>query len=480
MRLLTDVQVIHHDDPAYGHREFHGGEGRIVGSTRHTNGFNTWGGDHGTLGHLTCYNSMLLAYYLTGDLRWREVVVGEWQRTLLDDRLNPQYDVADRTRSRHGDLASVATREGSRDVSNALGELLDLYQLTYEPRILALVEPLLESFLEQYMRQWGQALQNVLQFTGSQRARDQLLAGVEEHRRARLEGRTPEDPTAVWYTLAPHDILATAAIVDPSSGAHVDAWVAADLPTHVVKSRLMLEQVPGSVIFCQIPDWVLAMPRTMFAMDAAGAGSRRASWAAPQAMPIDDVGNGRWLRCVIRKDRPGPFDVTISGEVGPPGVPVRIFGPDGGLLVDHVVPAGRHDGHAIRVADERAGEFTAMIKGRDAEDRLLVPLTPFPEVYCTSYWSQHAPTRFFTRSAGDEPRAVSIKPHALAGAIQANDGRIVASTDAGETLAAEAGPEGLWIVARSKYVQVPGSQLVLAVDPDRWFAPGATALGIKP
>lgn len=477
MRLLTDVQVIHYNDPAYPQREFHGGEGRLVGSTRHTNGFNTWGGDHAILAHLTCYNSMMLAYYLTGDLRWREVVVDEWQKTLLFDRKNPEYLRADRTGSATGDTLRNADREGARDVTNALGELIDLYQLTYDPRVLAVMAPMMDYFLNTFMRPWGQPLQNVLLFTGSQQAREQLLAGVEEYRRA--NGR-PADPKALWYTVAPCDNFAMASIIEPKTQAHVDAWAAADLPAHTLLSLKMQQQLPGSVIFCAIPDWIVYMPRVMYAVNAAGGVSALDTLSMPQAMPIDDTGNARWLRCVIKKDKPGPFDIAISGKVGKSGVPVRVFGPDNKLIVDALAPAGRHAPYLIAVADAREGEFVVQIKAQDAEDELLVPITAFPEVYCTRYWSQHASTRFFTRARGDAPESVSLTPYKGPGTLLGDDQQLLAGTDNGDMLKAEVGPAGLWILTQSRYVTVSDKPVILAVSRERWFAPSAEKLLVKP
>ncbi|HRU06609.1 MAG TPA: hypothetical protein P5137_12645, partial [Candidatus Brocadiia bacterium] len=174
IRLLTDVQVIHYDDPKYPHKEFHFGQKRLIGSTKHTNGFNTWGGDHAILAHLTCYNGMMLAYYLTGDLRVREVVVDEWQKTLLTRRDNPEFAGADRSTGRE--------RDGARDVTNAMGELMDLYQMTYRPELLAYIAPKLDFFLNLFMRHWGQPMHNTLLFYGSEQARKQLLDAVADYR----------------------------------------------------------------------------------------------------------------------------------------------------------------------------------------------------------------------------------------------------------------------------------------------------------
>ncbi|MCM8764721.1 MAG: hypothetical protein NC830_05130, partial [Candidatus Omnitrophica bacterium] len=160
-RLLSDLNIIHYDDPSCERRELHFNQKNIVGSTRHTNGFCPWGGDHGLLAHLTCYNALILAHYLTGDLWLKEIIVDQWQRTIVSDRKNPEFQGAIRL-------------EPGRDNNNALGELIDLYQMTYHPALLVYIDDCLKKFLTN-MYHWGQPLHNVLLFYKSQQARKQLM-----------------------------------------------------------------------------------------------------------------------------------------------------------------------------------------------------------------------------------------------------------------------------------------------------------------
>ncbi len=475
MRLLTDVQVVHYEDTSYPHTEFHFAQKRLVGSTKHTNGFNTWGGDHAILAHLTCYNSMILAYYLTGDLRLREVVVDEWQRTLINERKNPEYAKADRTGSVEGGTLQVG-KEGGRDVNNALGELMDLYQMTYEPRVLALMAPMMDFFLNKFMRPWGLPMNNVILFNGSEQAKRQLLEGVAEYRQT--NGKVV-DPKALWYTHAPFDNFALAAIIDPKSNAHVDAWLAAAVPRMAARVDLMRKQSPNCVTFCQVPDWIVYMPRVMLAVARAGGDVSIERITSTQAMPVGDMTCNGWLRCIVRKDKAEPFAIAVTGKVGPGGVPVKVFGPDSQLLLETVVPEGMQSAYAIEVKDARTGQFVIFIKARDTQDELLAPLTSLPEVYRLGYWSQHQMTRFFTRSAGESLERVEVQPHGSSGFILTDDQKLLGGTEKGEAIKAEIGPDGAWIVMNSRYVAAK-TPLTMSVSRSRWFAPGADQMELKP
>lgn len=475
MRLLPEVQVIHYDDPAYPHREFHFGQGRLVGSTKHTNGFNTWGGDHAILAHLTCYNAMILAYYLTGDLRLREVVVDEWQNTLINARKNPEYAEADRTDS-VGNGTMAIGKEGARDVTCALGELIDLYQLTYDPRLLALMAPMMDYFLNRFMRPWGMPLHNVLLFYGSQQARQQLLDGVAEYRRT--AGR-PADPKGLWYTHAPFDNFAMAAIVDSNINAHVDAWLSAEVPQRADRARKMRAQGSNSVSFCTVPDWVVYMPRVMEAVARSGGNVSLSRIACSQSMPAGDATCAGWMRCIVLNDRPEPFAITIFGKVGQGGVPVKVFGPDNKSVMEVTVPEGMHAPHEIKVADGRAGQYVIFVKARDGKDDLLVPLTALPEVYRVGYWQQHQATRFFIRSRSDAPETVEVQPHGSAGQIVSDAQELLADTENGGWLSAKTDPAGIWIVMKSRYVHCK-SPVTLSVAPVKWFVPDEEKMSLKP
>lgn len=470
IRLLTDVQVVHYDDGRYGHREFHSGEGRLVGSTKHTNGFSTWGGDHAVLAHLTCYNGMLLAYYLTGDLRLREVVVDEWQKTLISDRRNPQFARADRTQNRD-------SRDSARDVTNSLGELIDLYQLTYHPAVLAHMAPLMDAFLNKFMRPWGVPVLNVVLFYGSEQARRQILDGVEEYRQT---GGKPADPKSFWYTHAPFENFAMAAIINPQSHAQVDAWLSARVVSMRRKAAEIRKQVPSAAAFCSLPDLLVYLPRVMYTMARAGGSVSLSQLAASQAMPIEDTSTAGWLRTIVRKDEAGPFALTLTGKVAAPGIPVKVYGPDNKPVLETTVPAGTHSAFKITVPDAGKGEYVIFIKARDTKEYLFVPLTTLPEVYRVGYWSQHLDdSRFFIRAAGNAPESFAFKPHGGSAYIVTDDQRELASTEKGEMVRADVGPEGAWVLIGARYVMLDGPA-TLSVSPDRWFAPSPDKLTLKP
>lgn len=470
IRLLTDVQVIHYDDSRYKQREFHFAQGRLVGSTKHTNGFNTWGGDHAVLAHLTCYNGMLLAYYLTGDLRLREVVVDEWQKTIISDRKNPEFAHADRTQNR-------TDRESARDVTNSLGELIDLYQLTYHPAVLAHMAPLMDAFLNKFMRPWGLPVLNVVLYYGSEQARHQILEGVEEYRKS---GGKPLDRKGFWYTHAPFENFAMAAILNPQSNAQVEAWLSAQVTVMRRKAAEIRKQVPSAAAFCSIPDLLIYLPRVMYVMARAGGAVSLSRLTASQPMPIEDTSNAGWLRTIVRKNEPGPFDVTITGRVAEPGVPVKVYAPDNKRIVDATVPAGTHTGFTITVPDAGKGDYVIFVKGRDTKEYLFVPLTKLPEVYRVGYWAQHLDdSRFFTRSEGNAAELFGVQPHAGHAALMTDDQRELGSTEKGELVEAKIGPEGAWVLVRARYVQLK-MPATLSVSPDRWFAPSDEKLMLKP
>ena len=476
MRELTDVQVQHYNDPAYPHREFWAQQGRLVGSTKHTNGFCPWGGDHAVLAHLTCYSGMMLAHYVTGDLRWREVVVDEWQKTILTGRKDPEFAKADRTDGLNPAGVLANEKEGARDVTNALGEMIDLYQMTYDPRVLALMAPMLDYFLNKFMRPWGMPVHNVVLFYGSEQAKKQILEGVEEQRRLKSK---VVDPKCFWYTHAPFENFAMASIIDPKSNAHIDAWLAADVMSRRHWAAEARKQTPMAVTFCTVPDFVLYLPRVMHAVFNAGGELSLSRLASSQPLLIGDTATGGWLRCIVRKDKPGPIPVSIFGTVAKDGVKVKVFGPDNKVLTETTVPEGTHAPFEMTVADAGPGEYVVFIKARDAKDELYAPLTNLPEVYVTRYWSQHMECRYFTRSPGDTPVRFKVKPHVAKMMLMTDDQKVLASTDKGEEIECVVGPKGAWLIGRTRYAQAD-QPLVLAYGPDRWFAPSPDKAALKP
>ncbi len=454
MRMLTDAQMIHHDDPAYPHRETWS-NGRIVGSTRHTNGFVPWGGDHALLGHLTCYNGVILAHCLTGDLRFREVVVDEWQRTLLTDRANPQYARADRS-------SGVG-----REASNSLGELLDLYQFTHHPAILGLLPKVLDIHLGR-MTTWGLPNLNIVLLYGSERARRQIVEGIHERRRTNAQSA---DPHGVWSGYA-YGIPALAAAIDPGLGAHLDGWTMAGIGAMRAVAADLRAQKPGAMAFCLIPDYVTYLPWTLWAVAQAGGDVSPGALKLPQPMIV--------RRVIVRKDTDRDFDIAVNGTVGDGGLAVTVLGPDGKVAVSGRVPPGEHKPWTLRVPkDGRTGEYVITLPYREPKDRLTAPLTALPEVYVPNnaegkpgWWWQHGATLYFTRSRGDAVETLDIAAHGRSsGSVLSRDGTdTLAATLIGERLVVPVGPEGVWVRLNSVYAGAKG-QPVLSVAPERWFLP---------
>jgi hypothetical protein len=476
MRELTDVQVQHYNDPAYPHREFWARQGRLVGSTKHTNGFCPWGGDHAVLAHLTCYAGMMLAHYVTGDLRWREVVVDEWQKTILTGRKDPEFAKADRTDALSPGGVLANEKEGARDVTNPLGEMIDLYQLTYDPRVLALMAPMLDYYLNKYMRPWGMPVHNVELFYGSEQARRQVLDAVKERRDLKSKAA---DTRHFWYTHAQHDNFAMASIIDPASNAHIDAWLTADVTAKRNWAAAARKQTPMAVTFCTVPDYVLYLPRVMYAVAQAGGEVSLSRLAASQPMLIGDTATGGWLRCIVKKEKAGPLPVALYGSVAKDGVKIRAFGPDNKPLSETTVPEGTHSPFEMTLPDAGPGEYVLFIRARDAKDELFVPLTALPEVYVTGYWSQHTECRYFTRSPGDAPVRHTLQPHKARASVMTDDQQLLASTGNGDPMSFEVGPKGAWVIGQTRYAHATPA-LVLSCGPDRWFAPSAAKMALKP
>jgi hypothetical protein len=457
-RMLTDAQMIHYDNAEYPHRETWS-NGRIVGSTRHTNGFVPWGGDHALLGHLTCYNGIMLAHYLTGDLRFREVVAEEWQKTLLTDRANPQYHLADRS-------SGVG-----RDASNSLGELLDLYQLTHHPAILGLLPKVMALHLGK-MTTWGIPNLNIVLLYGSEQARRQIVDGVLDRRRT--NGK-PVDPHGVWTGFG-YGVPALAWVIDPGTKAHVDAWEMANVGGMRPVARKLRAQEPGAMAFCGIADYLIYLPWTLYAVAHGGGDLSPGALKTPQPIVA--------RKTVVKEAVDQDFEVALRGTVGEGGLRVTVLGPDGKPAAGGTVPAGEHNPWVLRIPkDGQAGEYVIAIPYREPKDRLLTPLTELPEVYLPNdaegkpgWWWQHAATVYFTRSRGERPETLEIGAHGMsAGALVSRDGMETPDSSVeGKSLKAQIGPDGVWIIMKSVYVGVKG-QPILSASPERWFLPAALA-----
>jgi hypothetical protein len=472
IRQLADTQVIHYDDPAYAHKEFHFGQKRLRGSMKHTNGFNTWGGDHAVFSHQTCYNGLIAAYYLTGDLRLREVV-GEWERTIVSDRLNPEFPGADRSRK---------IDSGARDNANSIGELLDLYQLTHHPALLAHLATMLPLYLDHQMSGWGQPLHNLLFYYKSRRTADQLLEAVEAHR---ASPESPRDPHAIWYNHAPHEVFSMAAFLQPDKGYEANAYFAADPAQKRRWADRIKAREPGACAFCAVPDYLLYLPRVMAAMAQRGGALSLEHLQQTVSLPCTDTALQGWTRCVIREDADQDIAVRFSGLVGQGGAggfPVRAYGPGKKPVLDAEVPEGAHAAFTLTIPkDGVTGQYVIFFRARDVKDRLYAPLTALPEVYHVTHWQQNGPVRYFTRSPGPEPVSVTVLPHFGEGTFmdRAGTNTLAMIESSGKFMTAEVGPEGVWLVLRTRYAKVQ-PKTAFSISPEKWFSPDPETLTWSP
>jgi hypothetical protein len=463
-RSVSDLGIIHHDEPQYVHREYSTPQARVVGSTRHTNGFVLWGGDHALLGHQTSYNAYLLAHYLTGDLRYREILVNEWQPSLMD-RTNPEVIKAIRL-------------EPGRENNNALGELIDLYQLTYDPRLLAYIEPCIERYLAS-MRNWGLPAQNVLAFNGHPQARQQLLASLGARQK-----QSNADEHGLFSGLHHAGLFALGSGQAPGRGFAVDALDHLDVAMLAKKVRLLEQRPAGPVSLCTVPDDLIYLPHVLAAISAERRRGTLLTAAIDQALPI---GGGNidhnFTRVIARQDDDEPFTITLRGSIAPPGIPLQVYAPDGTMALQATAPEGSGQAYTIP-RDGQRGEYVIFLGLRDSpRDRVLSPLTSLPrEVYVMGYWSQASPSRFFTALPNGDDGQVVVQAHAASAAIHSGDfARTLASSAEGKPMTAPVSDAGVWINTRSVYVTMPQrGRLTLALDPGRFFVPTARAIAVQP
>lgn len=489
IRMLSDVQVVHYDDRNYPHKEFQTSEKRVIGSTKHVSSFTPWGGDHAVLGHNTCYNALILAYYLTGDLRLREVLVDEWQKTLLTARDDPQMNYADLSPYRPGT---------TRNLTNAIGEMLDMYHMTYDPGLLARMAPLFEDYTKN-MWDWGQGLHNVLFYRGGDEYKQFLLKAVADFREIGLdtmhrEGSPwPPEPHGILSSLGPAEGISLAAIIAPEQGYHKEAYIAANpLRRQYWAAQFLNVHEPHSA-YSQIADYVNFVPRVMYALNQAGARGGAYTWRDLEKMqPFPIAGTGEparsWQQCIVREDKDQSFDIKLVGMIGRGGMPVQVFDPTNQKIVDQVVPTGTYSPYRITVPrDGKTGQYVIFIRARQNApfDDLRAPLTDLPEVYHTTYWAQQPdwlpprPSRFFTRLSGTAKETLEITAHGARGRITSADGKAVLAKGVG-TMKAEVDLAGAWIESEAGYTWTSGKALDLSVAPERWFMPAPDKSNLKP
>jgi hypothetical protein len=472
IRQLTDVQTLHHADDRYTHKEYHAHQRQVVGATKHDNCIAPWGNDHAIMGHVVCYNASITAYYLTGDLRLREVVVDEWLNTLLGNRSSKDV--------RQADLSGTAFPQNPRDNSVSMSEALDAYQLTYDPRLLVYMAPRHDIWLNAtgcMGTDWGQPLHHQLLFRGASEVRQKHTAGIE----ALLTGQNSAALKVARPIHATQEMFALAGIADPDSDHAFQAITM--LPWGYIKGYGW-NRMTGKIndVFSNTGEFALFLPRMMYALanssrpDAAAVLGAGQSAARHPSNPI---------HMVVREDVDQEFKVYLHGLIKQEkGVEIQVQDPTGVVVARGTAPAGRSP-FALKVpTDGKTGQYVVFINAVQ-KDEIFAPFTRLPEVYLASYWTgSNDPQRYFTRSDGEQPQTMVLEPHLGAATVLAVDGVTeLANTENGERLEVPIGPQGAWVWNRTCYISTRRPQekpAILASTPDRWFVPDERSQSAKP
>ena len=510
IRQLSDVQITHHADQAYERKSaINPNQGKLVGATFHENSLSPWGGDFEVFGHQTCYNGLILGYYLTGDLRLREVLVEEWQQTIVAGRDIPAI------RSPFGDCASALAQ--GRNNSNPVSELIDLYQLTYDPRILAVLAPRLDVWLHgsktkggsALMSFWGHPLHNVLLFRGGDDISRSLLQLMANHRAGKSEARAKKgqassgpwkstgfagDPSLIGRARVPGHVWdfgdysaeahAMATILDPQSP------YAADILFGWSGQRAFgqqLARVEPRVLY-PAADNLRPIPRMMYALMHST--RRELAGVLGDAQPMPVTWQDIPLQCIIREDQDQEIKAHVIGTVGQTnGLEVQAFGPDGAVISRTTVPPGRHSSFAIGLPkDGQTGDYVLFVKRARKGDDLSLPLTVLPEVFLVKGWAAGGNgdrcAQYFTRSPGAEPCEISIRGERTK-LFAADKRTLLGFTDkAKKSATVKIGPEGAWIwcfmAAVTNRYAADGAPVIVSTSPDRWFWPSPKSLELKP
>lgn len=496
IRQLSDVQIVHHADAACEkHNGVAANQGKLVGATKHDNCVAPWGGDHEVFGHQPCYNGLILAYYITGDLRLREVLVEEWQNTITTGRDLPAIQ------SPYGDCSSALAQ--GRDNSNPVSDLFDLYQLTYDPRVLAVLKPRLDVYLygpsgkgtSKLFTAWGHAVHNVILFHGMEDVRKSLLQLMADNRAGKPAAPAPAEaaraPGRVWDTFEPYyagEAYAMATILDPQSPYAADALFGWGYPRAMTQQLARVEPL----VLSQVADHLRPIPRLMYSLMHSTRRDLIGVLGDAQAMPITWADTP--LHCIVREDADQEIKVHIFGHVNQPkGLEVQAFAPDGALVSRTVVPQGRHSTYVITLPkDGKTGEYVLFVKrGRQGQsDDLSLPLTTLPEVYPVREWvtggdrNGPRPAQYFTRSPGVEPDGIEITGERTR-VFAPDKMKMLGFTNKdkkSDTL--RVGPEGAWVCGFGAPVvntrAADKSPAVLSTAPERWFMPSPQSLGRKP
>ncbi len=473
IRQFTDVQMIHHADPRSTHKE-DSQQKQLIGSTKHDNCVVPWGRDHSIMGHITCYNAPITAYYLTGDLRLREVVVDEWLNTLLADRLNPEYAAAD--------LSNKVFPSNPRDNSMAISEVLDAYQLTYDPRLLVYLAPRYEIWTEApgcMGADWGQPLHNEVLFRGSTAVREKLMAGIEAER----AGKPALDKPFVRSIHATQEMFSVAGILDPQGPCSAEAFSCFN---YGYLKGYSWNRISGKTnnVFCNTGEFVAYLPRVMYAVAHCSRQDLAPILGAAQPAPRNTE---KPTRVVVRKDVDQDFKVYINGIVtAVNGFDIQAFDPDGKLVARQRVASGQQNVEMVVPRDGKTGQYVLFV-GALQNDNVFVPFTTLPEVYCHTFWTAcNDPQRFFTRSPSEQPMKLTITPARAPSTILArNQVTELANTETGERMEVDVGSEGVWVWNRACYIGGfrdgdDKKPVILSISPERWFMPEDKSMAVQP
>ncbi len=467
IRHMTDFCLIHHADASYPHLEFHFRQGRVLGSTRHTNGFVYWGGDHATLAHLTSYGGILLAHYLTGDPRLRDSVL-LWQQSLLEDRANPE--------------AARAIRFGpGRDNNNSLGELLELYQFTHDPRLLALIQPRVD-IMKDHQRTWGFSAASTLPYRRHPEMEQRLLEAAETRRAG---GKA--DPYVVFGGYNKAETFAQAARLDPSRALIHDAASELhrqQLPRLAHSFAHPGENTPAAWL---LPDNFLYLPFIMQVAADAGAAPLLENPFLPLNIGIKPK---RPARVIFRKEagEDRPITLTFARAGTPREMALTVVHESGEVVYKGRLPAKSH-ASVILPPDGRAGDYLLFLDV-DGNDALFTPVSDLPkEVYPADYWLYPTGSsgRFYLGAANRPEERLGLGRFKGSAQIHTMDGRELASYDGLHTVE-EATPletplpeGGAWLTTRTRSLTVnetPGAAepLILSRSPEAFFTPGPATL----
>ena len=480
MRHLTDLGITHFDDPAYDHSEANVSQKRLVGSTRHTNGFVLWGGDHSPLAHLTSNGAIMLAYYLTGDLRFREVVVDEWQHTILEERRNPEWGGAVSARLRWNEPVVPYV---NRDGNHALGETIDLYQLTYDPRLLPFHQMALER-MQQNMFPWSVELRNVLLFRRTPKLRQMLIEAAAARR------EDPKSNLHVCFSAAsPAARIALAAFMEPGKGFDRDALFAFNTIAMEDFGESFLDWNRPSEMAFKIPDFFLEMPLIMAVSSPLYDGKDGfALDGPPQLLPIGIEGACEPVtRVIVRENEDGDFTIRLRGRITSPAAWLKVLDGNGKRVYDAAISAGR-DSEVTIPKDGFTGDYVLVFSLHWGKDEVQLPVTSLSkEIYAVNRLIQpNSLWHGFFLGAPNTPEGnIRVEPWSSGLSINSLDRtKVLAERHVDEPPAAvevKFPDGGVWFLTRKgKYFPGPeGSLFLFSLSPERFFLPPQAILGLK-